>query len=170
MNRRNFVIGAASLVVAPTFGSGSALASASRVTQSSRPSRTSTPEVREVIISVSDVNRHPDVLETVHSRITLPPESVWQTDPDLGPLSLSVEKGALTVLLGGGSARIEREENPLTFERIGPLIPGRAAVLGRGDRLVVIRGFDLQVSNDGNVMASALVSRQRNASSKGATS
>jgi len=169
VDRRIFVIGAVTLV-APIVGSRSVFASAGQATLFVRPSRASTPEVSEEIISVSEVNRHPDVLEIVHSRITVPPEAMWQTDPDLGPLSLSVEIGALTVFLGGGAARIEREENPLVFEQIGPLTPGRAAVLGRGDRLIVIRGFDLQVSNNGNVTASALVSRQRYATSKGAAS
>ena len=112
MIRRNFVTGTVSLVLAPAIGSRKGL---------ERAGRASVPEAIEEIISVTTVNRHPDVLETVHSRVTFPPESVWRIDPDLGPLSLSVEKGALTVLLGGGLARIEREANPLVFEQIGPL-------------------------------------------------
>ena len=41
---------------------------------------------------------------------------------------MKMETGALSVLLAGGSARIEREADPLTYERFGPLMPGKVTV------------------------------------------
>jgi hypothetical protein len=117
--------------------------------------------VGEDVISIRAVSHQPGVLHQVTSRLTVPAQTYWETDPDAGPLTLMVETGALSVELEGGLARIERGSNPLTGERIGPLPPDQAVVLSPGDRLVVVRGFQLTVTNDEQVPATAIVVRQR---------
>lgn len=89
----------------------------------------------------------------------MPPGSLWETDPDAGPLTLTVAGGALEVVLDGGSARLERPGTVLTGEHKGPLQPGRATVLAIGDRLVVVRGFHLTVGNDHEAAATAIITR-----------
>ena len=115
----------------------------------------------EAIISIQRVNGHPDVLDLVTTSLAVPAQSQWETDPDAGPLSLTVTAGELEVRLGGGLARIERQSTLLMGERIGPLSPGRTVTLWRGDRLVVVRGFQLTVTNDNDAPASVIVVRLR---------
>jgi hypothetical protein len=116
-----------------------------------------TPVVTEEVMSIQHVGRPPDVLDLVTSRVAIPPQGQWVVDPDAGPLTFTAESGALTVTLGGGLARLERQSNSLVGEQIGPLQPGHPAVVGTGDRLVVVRGFQLTVTNDGDAPASAIV-------------
>jgi hypothetical protein len=113
----------------------------------------------EEVISVQRVGRHQDVLTLVTTRLTVPAQAHWATDPDAGPMTFTVDSGVLGVMLGGGSARIERRMDPLQGGHIGPLRPGRQTILGPGDRLVVVRGFQLVVTNDEDEPASAIVSR-----------
>ena len=115
------------------------------------------PVVTEKVISVQRVGRHQDVLNVVTTRLSVPAYAQWQTDPDAGPMTFTVETGVLGVLLGGGSARIERRTDLLQGGHIGPLQPGRETVLGPGDRLVIVRGFQLVVTNDEEKPASAIV-------------
>jgi hypothetical protein len=100
-------------------------------------------------------------LQLVTTRLTVPTQATWETDPDAGPLTFTVESGVLTVQLGGGLARIERPSNPLVAEISGPMMPGQPAVLRPGDRLVVVRGFELTVANDEQAPATAIVVRLR---------
>ena len=113
----------------------------------------------EEVISVQRVGRHQDFLNVVTMRLSVPAHAQWQTDPDAGPMTFTVETGALGVMLGGGSARIERRTDPLQGGHIGPLQPGRQTVLWPGDRLVIVRGFQLVVTNDEDQPASAIVMR-----------
>lgn len=117
----------------------------------------------EDVISSRSVGRPPDILTMVTTHLTVPSRAHWETDPDAGPLTLTVETGTLSVRLGGGLARIERRVNPLTGERFSPLPPGQPVVLGAGDRLVVVRGFQLTVTNDEQTPATAIVVRLRQA-------
>jgi hypothetical protein len=113
----------------------------------------------EDVINVQRVGRHSDVLNVVTTHLSIPAQARWETDPDAGPLTFTVETGALGVMLGGGSARIERRPDPLQGGHIGPLQPGRQTVLWPGDRLVIVRGFRLMVTNDQNEPGSALVTQ-----------
>ena len=117
----------------------------------------------EAVISVERVGGHRDLRQVVTTRLSVPAHAQWQTDPDAGPMSVTVESGTLGVLLGGGSARIERRPDPLLGGHIGPLPPGHEVTLGSGDRLVIVRGFQLVVTNDADEPASAIVSRLRQA-------
>ncbi len=127
------------------------------------PAVIAAPSATEEVISVHSAGRQPDVLDTIVTRLTVPPQAVWETDPAAGPLSLRVETGVLGVMLGGGSARIERQANPLMAEQLDeqimPLPPGRTALLRAGDRLVIVRGFQLTVTNDEERPAIAIVRR-----------
>jgi hypothetical protein len=103
---------------------------------------------------------HPSAdLGLVESRLIFPAGARWETDPDAGPLTLTVESGKVGVFLGGGLARIERDVSPLQETGFHRLEPGRMAVLWPGDTLVVIRGHQLRVDNDDDHMATAAVSR-----------
>jgi hypothetical protein len=113
----------------------------------------------EEILSIQRLNRDPDGRSIVTTRLTVPAQTRWVTDPDAGPLTFTVQTGALAVMLGGGSARIDRQSTPLMGQQIGPLQPGRTAVLRPSDRLIIVRGFDLTVTNDGDGQANAIVSR-----------
>jgi hypothetical protein len=117
--------------------------------------------VEEDVISIQAVRQLPDTLQLVTTRLIVPAQTHWETDPDAGPLTLTVETGALLVQLGGGLARIERLSSPLAAESIGPLLPGQPAELRPGDRLVVVRGFALTVTNDEQAPATAIVVRLR---------
>jgi hypothetical protein len=127
------------------------------------PSGLAASNASEDVISIQFVSRPPDILQEVTTRLIVPAQAHWETDPDAGPLTFTVETGALSVQLGGGLARIERRSNLLIGEHISPLSPGRAAVLSPGDRLVVVRGFQLAVTNDGQMPATAIVVRLRQA-------
>jgi hypothetical protein len=129
--------------------------------QAPAPGGSAASIVGEDVISIRAVSQQPGVLHQVTSRLTVPAQTYWETDPDAGPLTLTVETGSLSVELEGGLARVERVSNPLTGERIGPLPPGQAAVLSPGDRLVVVRGFQLTATNDEQVPATAVVVRLR---------
>jgi hypothetical protein len=131
------------------------------VTGVSLPATLAAPTAMEEVIGVRRVHRQAVLLTVVFSRVTIPVGAVWETDPDAGPLSLTVQMGELGILLDGGSARIERRPNPLTGGQIGPLRPGQLVRLGPGDRLVVVRGFHLTLANDGSETAIAIVSRLR---------
>jgi hypothetical protein len=113
----------------------------------------------EQILRVTDIGHHSADLGLVESRLIFPPGARWKTDPEAGPLTLTVESGKVGVFLGGGLARIERDANPLQAARFHPLEPGQMTMLGPGDTLVVIRGEQLHVDNDDDRMATAAVSR-----------
>ena len=120
--------------------------------------------VTQDVISVQRVGRSPDVRHVMATRLTVPPQAVWETDPDAGPLTLTVETGVLGVRLGGGSARLEQHANilldePTMAEQITPLPPGHLAALRPGDRLVIVRGFQLTVTNDEGEPATAILRR-----------
>src|SRR3954462_4282465 len=72
------------------------------------------PISSEDIISVQAVRQQPDALQLLATRLMVPAQARWETDPDAGPLTFTVETGVLSVQLGGGLARIERRSNPLT--------------------------------------------------------
>jgi len=116
-------------------------------------------DATEAVISVQRVGRPQDVLNLVTTQLSVPAQAEWATDPDPGPMTFTVETGALGVMLGGGSARIERRMDPLQGGHIGPLQPGRQTVLWPGDRLVIVRGFQLEVTNDEDEAASAIVTQ-----------
>ncbi|MGH2615690.1 MAG: hypothetical protein ACRDJC_10660, partial [Thermomicrobiales bacterium] len=63
------------------------------------------------------------------------------------------------IFLGGGLARIERQQSPLQDKRFQRLEPGRMAFLSPGDKLVVIRGYELRVENDEDIVVAIAVSR-----------
>src|SRR4051794_23561738 len=67
------------------------------------------PIVTEEVMSIQHVGRQPDVLDLVTSRVAIPPQGQWAVDPDVGPLTFTVESGVLTVTLRGGLARLERQ-------------------------------------------------------------
>jgi hypothetical protein len=117
----------------------------------------------EDVISSRGVGRPPNNFIMVTTHLTVPSQAYWETDPDAGPLTLTVVTGTLSVRLGGGLARIERRVNPLTGEHFSPLPPGQPVVLGAGDRLVVVRGFQLTVTNIEQTPATAIVVRLRQA-------
>jgi hypothetical protein len=128
------------------------------------PAVIAAPAATEGVISIQRVGRPPGVSSVMVTRLVVPPQTVWETDPDAGPLTLTVEKGRLGVTLGGGSARIERQSNILMDEQfldeqITPLPPGLTATLRSGDRLVIVRGFQLTVTNDQDVPSSAIMVR-----------
>jgi hypothetical protein len=113
----------------------------------------------EQIVRVTSVGPPAADLGLVESRLIFPPGARWEIDPDAGPLTLTVESGTVGVILGGGLARIERHVSPLQevgFQRLGP---GQMTVLSPGDTLVVVRGYQLHVDNDGESMAVTDVSR-----------
>jgi hypothetical protein len=116
-------------------------------------------DATEDVIGVQRVGRHQDVLNVVTTRLSVPAHAQWQTDPDAGPMTFTVETGAVGVMLDGGSARIERRTDLLLGGHIGPLQPGRETVLGPGDRLVIVRGFQLMVTNDEETPVTAIVMR-----------
>lgn len=133
------------------------------------PAGQAAPVSRQEVLSVQSLGRHPDTFYAMVTRLTVPPQSTWATDPDDGPLTLRVETGMLGVRLGGGSARLERYANPLLEAsrgevQITPLTPGQVTVLRPGDRLVIVRGFQLTVTNDTEGPATAIVSRMQHAS------
>ena len=117
----------------------------------------------EEVLSILRVDHRsrPRVLNAVTTRLTVPAHARWETDPDAGPLTLTVETGALGVTLGGGSARVERRPDPLLGDHISPLSVDQQSILWPGDRLVIVRGFQLTVTNDHDEPASAIVSRLR---------
>ena len=123
------------------------------------PAVMATPGATEEVISVQRVGRHLDVLNVVTTHLSVPAQAQWETDPDAGPMTFTVEAGTFGVTLGGGSARIERRTDPLQGGHIGPLQPGRETVLWPGDRLVIVRGFQLVVTNDEDEPAAAVVMR-----------
>jgi hypothetical protein len=120
------------------------------------PTVTATQAATEEVINI-----RPTAVTTL---LTVPAQAHWETDPDAGPLSLTVETGALGVNLGGGLARIERRPDPLLGGDIGPVRPGRQVVLRPGDRLVIVHGFQLTAINDTEEPARAIVVRLRHAS------
>lgn len=113
----------------------------------------------EQILHVTQAGRPQSGLSLVESRLTFSPGDRWETDPEAGPLTITVESGKVGVVLGGGLARIERHVSPLQDARFHRLEPGRMAILWPGDTLVVIRGYHLRVDNDEDVVAAAMVSR-----------
>ena len=131
------------------------------------PAVIAAPVATEEAIRAQRIGRQPGSSNALMTRLTLPPQAVWETDPDAGPLTLRVETGVLGVMLAGGSARVEHHANPLMDELIvdqmSPLPPGRTVLLKPGDRLVIVRGFQLTVTNAEETPASAIVSRLRRA-------
>ena len=129
------------------------------------PAVIAAPAATEKAIIAKRIGRQPAVPYAMLTRLIVPPQAVWETDPDAGPLTLRVETGVLGVMLAGGSARIEHHANPLMDELIvdqmSPLPPGRTVLLKPGDRLVIVRGFQLTVTNAEDAPASAIVSRLR---------
>ena len=123
------------------------------------PAVLAAPVATEVIVDVTRIARSSDVLTIVESRLTVPPGARWETDPDAGPLTITVETGKMAVFLGGGSARLERLPDPLLGARITPFQLGRLTLLWPGDRLVVVRGFQVVAENDEDQTAVARVSR-----------
>jgi hypothetical protein len=113
----------------------------------------------EQILRVTDIGHHSADLGLVESRLIFPPGARWKTDPEAGPLTLTVESGAVGVVLGGGLARIERRVSPLQEAGFQRLEPGQMTVLSSGDTLVVVRGYQLHVDNDNEIMAATGVSR-----------
>lgn len=103
---------------------------------------------------------HPSAgLGVVDSRLIFPPGARWEIDPEAGPLTLSIETGKVGVVLGGGQARIVRQPNPLQEGRVHRLEPEQMAFLWPGDELVIVRGYDLRVDNDDDIVAVTAVSR-----------
>lgn len=113
----------------------------------------------EQIVRVTSVGHAASGLGVVESRLIFPPGARWETDPEAGPLTLTVETGKVGVVLGGGLARIERQVNPLQEDRIHRLEPDQMAFLWPGDTLVVVRGYHLRVDNDEDTVATTAVSR-----------
>jgi hypothetical protein len=113
----------------------------------------------EQIVRVTSVGPPAADLGLVESRLIFPPGARWESDPDAGPLTLTVESGAVGVVLGGGLARIERRVSPLQEAGFQRLEPGQMTVLSSGDTLVVVRGYQLHVDNDNEIMAATGVSR-----------
>ena len=67
----------------------------------------------EQILRITRLSPAPDDLALIESRLIFPAGARWEIDPDAGPLTLVVESGELDVVLGGGLARIERQQSPL---------------------------------------------------------
>jgi hypothetical protein len=129
------------------------------------PAVTAAPGATENVISILRIDQRPHApdLNVVTTRLTVPPQAQWETNPDAGPLTVTVETGALGVMLGDGSARVERRPDPLLGGHISPVSLDERTVLWPGDRLVIVRGFELTVTNDEDEPASAIVSRLRQA-------
>ena len=113
----------------------------------------------EQILRVTRVGHPSAGLGIVESRLIFPPGTRWETDPEAGPLTLTVETGKVGVVLSGGQARIVRHVNPLQAGRVHRLDPEQMAFLWPGDELVVVRGYGLRVDNDEDALATAKVSR-----------
>lgn len=117
--------------------------------------------VTEEIISTRQLAAFPDSLSTTRSQVGFASASSWRTDPDHEILTLVVTRGVLEVHLEAGAARIERRASWLAEPARGPLTPGLTAELATGDRLVVIDGYLLTVTNRGKVPASTVIHRVR---------
>ena len=115
------------------------------------------PVATETILGITRIGRPADGLAIVNARVDLPAGARWTTDPDAGPLWLTVADGSLEIELGGGLGRIERKPDLFLGGRITPLEPGRVVALDPGDRVVVVDGFQLTAFNDGAASAVAFV-------------
>jgi hypothetical protein len=113
----------------------------------------------EQILYVGRVGHPSAGLGMVTSRLTFPSGARWDMDSENGPLTLTVSSGKIGVVLGGGLARIKRQENPLQQVRIHRLEPAQMAYLWPGDTLTIVRGYGLRVDNDDFFTAVARVSR-----------
>jgi hypothetical protein len=67
----------------------------------------------------------------------------------------------LEVRLEAGSARIDRHASWQAGTARGPLVPGLPATLATGDRLVVMDGYLLSITNRNDVPASVEIHRVR---------
>lgn len=119
----------------------------------------SPPMANEEILSMRRVNPRPAERAWVTSRLTVPIGGRWEVDPAEGPLTLAVHAGELIVSLGGGAARIERRFDLFLQPEVGPLEENVPATLQPDDKLVIVRGYHLTVTNDGVEPATAIVSR-----------
>ncbi len=115
--------------------------------------------VSEEIIRTHVFASFPDPRIETESHLTFSAASSWFVDPDGEIVTLEVTQGALEVTLAEGSARIERHAAWLADTACGPVIPGRAVKLIKGDRVVVMRGYLLTVSNRNDAPANARVLR-----------
>jgi hypothetical protein len=113
----------------------------------------------EQILHITRLSPAPNDLALIESRLIFPAGARWEIDPDAGPLTLAVESGKVGIVLGGGLARIERQQTPLQAAQFQRLDPGRTATLLPGNKLVVVRGYQLRVDNDDDAIAAITVSR-----------
>ena len=81
------------------------------------------PVATETILGITRIGRPADGLAIVNARVDLPAGARWTTDPDAGPLWLTVADGSLEIELGGGLGRIERKPDLFLGGRITPLEP-----------------------------------------------
>lgn len=119
----------------------------------------SQPMANENVLSTRRIGTPASGLTWVSSSVTLAPGARWETDPDRGPLTLRVVTGELIVTLADGAARVERRYGLFLRPEIVPFPPSVPVLLGRGDQLVVVRGYHLMLSNDSGYAASAIVCR-----------
>lgn len=117
--------------------------------------------VTEEIVSTQELAGFPNPLSATRSQVSFASASSWRTDPDHEILTLMVSRGVLEVRLEAGSARIDRHAWRLADTARGPLVSGLPAKLAPGDRLVVMDGYLLTVTNRNDSPASAVVYRMR---------
>lgn len=115
--------------------------------------------VSEEIIRTHAFARSPDPRIETESYLTFSAPSSWFVDPDGEIVTLEVTQGVLEVTLAEGSAHIERHAAWSADTTREPMVPGRAVKLIRGDRVVVMRGYLLTVSNRDDSPATARVLR-----------
>ena len=115
--------------------------------------------VSEEIIRTHAFASFPDPRIETESHLTFSTTSSWFMDPDSEIVTLEVTQGVLEVTLAEGSARIERHAAGLAGTTRDPVVPGRTVKLIKGDRVVVMRGYLLTVSNRNDAPASARVLR-----------
>jgi hypothetical protein len=117
--------------------------------------------VTEEIIDTHELAGFPNPLRAMKSRVSFASASSWRTDPDDELLTLEVTRGVLEVRLEAGSARIDRHASWQAGTARGPLVPGLPATLATGDRLVVMDGYLLSITNRNDVPASVEIHRVR---------
>ncbi len=117
--------------------------------------------VTEEIVSTQELAGFPNPLSATRSQVSFASASSWRTDPDHEIVTLVVTRGVLEVRLEAGSARIDRHAPWLADTARGPSVSGLPAKLATGDRLVVMDGYLLTVTNRHDSPASAVVYRVR---------